>query len=1364
MANIFISHSSVDNDWAEKIYVWLEEDGHDLFLDRDLTDGIVVGDDWERRLYERLRWADAVVCVVSEPYVESMWCAAEIGASLALGIELLPVGVSQQKVQHKLLKTLQGVDATEDPEAARAALRSRLKVIDGGGGWGWPDGKSPYPGLRSFELGEHRVFFGRSHEISSITKRLRSSERSQSAILMVVGPSGSGKSSLVRAGILPRIAGEDYWLALPPIVPGPDPLGALVHAIAELTAAQRISFDTKRLREDIENDGLRTVARDLLVAAGTTSHCKLLVVIDQFEELLTQTERTERSKFVAALAPALGGPVQVLATMRSEYVDALGKDPDLMNLGTRIHQVRPLESDALHEVIEEPAKVAGLSFEDDLVTRLIADTGTGDALPLLAFTLEQLADGASRGTCLTHSRYDVIGGVQGALQLQAGEALEDACDATGKTPDEVIDELLNLVTIDEQGRPSKRRLILDGSSDHEECLKPFLERRLLSTEVADKTTSITVSHDAFLVNWPPLHKEIDAKVIALRTRRVVETAARDWEANKRDAAMLLQDPQLTKAIVDTGADFEPVRNGKQLTTRVDLNDTARDFLAASEAADRAEKARARKRRVRLVALLSVITLVAVAGAGWAFYSQQLASKSERDAIAQRLIAESRIDLSKAVDTTALQRLLAGRNLAGTKVSDDTLYPVLVRSASTSKIMQNPLRPGDDQLLPVQSVAVDPDGALIAAGSNDQTLRLWDARSGELVREVELTAPREVDLKGPLAVGTVAFDPSGTRIAVGSSDGALEVIDAKNGERIGTVMQHPGAVSSVAFGHEGQWVATGDSRGTVRVWDLVNDTSFKPIPPDAPGPVAKSVAFSPTADVVASANGFGVRLLDVRSGDTLASWESKMGVDGERPGYPVTSVAFNNTGDRLVVGGIGGTIDVLDGLTLQPLKTQRAHPGMVNSLAFSTDGSRVVSGGDDNAVKVWDARSLTPLGDTFRGHGGYVSSVTFTDDGTRIVSGSIDGTVRVWNAVFGLSIPADQGESVLAVDFSPGNSRVASGGVDGTVKLWDTTTAALTDTLGQPSGDARHAINSLAYYAGGNRIVTASNDGGVVVWDTARGSATELDTDPPPGGLPIPLRRMMSVAVDPHENYIAAGGFDGLVRLWDAHTLEPIASMPAELTNAEGKTVPYQVWSVAFSPDGSQLVTGSGVDASRQPQNLIQVWNVETRTPDRGPMQGPPGKTVFAVAYVGDDRLVSGSSDGAVRIWDVNKRTVIPEPLFKDQSPVYSLAVAHNDSWIAAGGGGGVVRVWDIMDEPPEDTPLEGHLDWVHSVAVSSDDTLIASASAEGNLRLWPGPGDVGEAICNKLTASPSRTNWDNWVEGKKDYEQLCPELDPAPDG
>lgn len=1363
MANVFISHSSADNDWAEKVHLWLEEDGHDVFLDRDERDGIIIGDEWERRLYERLRRADAVVCVVTEAYVKSVWCAAEIGAGRALGIEMLPVGVG---ARHKLLDAIQDVDATKDEAAARERLRSRLTVIDGGGGWGWPDGKSPYPGLRSFELGEHRVFFGRSHEVSSITKRLRSSERAQSAILTVVGPSGCGKSSLVRAGVLPRIAGEEYWLTLPPIVPGIDPLGNLARAIAELTVAQRISFDTKSLRTDLDSKGLRSVATDLLLAAGVTSQCKLLVVIDQFEELLTQTDHDERSKFVAALAPTLGGPVQVLATLRPEWLDPISKDPDLKNLPMRMHQVRALDSDALRTVIEEPARVAGLSLEDGLVSRLIADTGKGDALPLLAFSLEQLARGLGRGGCLTHDRYDEMGGVQGALQRQADAALEAALDGSDRTADQVIAKLIDLVAVDEEGRPSKRRLVLDA--DNEGYLTPFLKNRLLSTEGDGDTTQITVAHDAFLENWSPLKKQIDAKVIALRGRRALETAASDWDANGRNPAMLLQGGQLAKAMVDAGAEFVPVRDGgsasathprrltvptwrqrHRLTTRVDLNDSARDFLVASADADAAEKARAKKKTVRVVALLSVIALVAVSFAAYAGVQQVRAGRSEREAIAQRLIAEARVDLSKAADAAALQELLAGRSLTN-DVPDSTLYPIVVGSASTFKIMHNPPRPGGEALIPVQSVAVSRDGALIAAGSNDHLLRLWDSGSGELVREI--------DLPGIKSVGTVAFDPSGRRVAVGANDGTLQVVDATDGQRVGTVMSHPGAaVSSVMFGHDGQWIATGDSTGTVRVWNLLKGTAFVTIPADVVGPVAKSVAFSPGGDFVASANGFGVRLWDARDGRQLA----------DQPlGYPVMSVAFNNTGDRLVVGGIGGTIDVLDGYTLDAINTERAHPGMVNSLSFSSDGKRIVSGGDDNAVKVWDAESLTPLGSTFQGHGGYVSSVAFTRDGTRIVSGSVDGTVRVWNAVFGLTIPADQGGPIRAVDFSSDNRIAASGGVDGTVKLWDATTAAPISTLGEASApdNPRSAINDLAFYRGGSRIVTASNDGGVLVWDTERGTATKLNTDPPPGGLPLPIRRMMSVAVDRHENYIAAGGFDGLVRLWDADTLEPKGVMRAQTTNAQGKTVPYQVWSLAFSPNGRQLVTGSGVDESREPVNLLQVWNLDKRTPDREPMQGPPGTTVFAVAFASDDRLVSGSSDGTVRVWDINARSEIPEPLFRDQSPVYSLAVAHDSPWIAAGGGGGTVRVWDMVDEPPDDTPLYGHQDWVHSVAVSPDDSLIVSGSADGNLRLWPGPpDDVGKAVCSKLTANPSHKQWEQWVEGKIPYGDLCTDLEPAPD-
>ena len=243
-------------------------------------------------------------------------------------------------------------------------------------------------------------------------------------------------------------------------------MGNLVRAIASLVRERHIDFDVASLRMNLQHSGLKAVATDLLVAAQADGQCKLLIVIDQFEELLTQTEPRERAEFVETIEPTLGGPVQALATMRPEFLDPASKDADLSKLPPRIQPLRPLAADALREVIEEPAGVAGLSFEDDLVTRLVTATGSGDALPLLAFTLEQLADGVRRGGQLTHQRYDEIGGVQGALQRQAEAALEEACDTAGVTRAQVISALLDLVTIDEEGRWTKRRAVLNELLGH----------------------------------------------------------------------------------------------------------------------------------------------------------------------------------------------------------------------------------------------------------------------------------------------------------------------------------------------------------------------------------------------------------------------------------------------------------------------------------------------------------------------------------------------------------------------------------------------------------------------------------------------------------------------------------------------------------------------------------------------------------------------------------------------------------------------------------------------------------------------------------------------------------------------------------
>jgi hypothetical protein len=382
VARVFVSHASEDQDLAGELLRWLVNDGHDVCLDQDLRDDVVFGDEWYKRLHEWLRWADAVVCVVTSAYLASTWCAAEVGIAQSRGSRLLPV-LAELGVAHPLLQSNQYADMTRDSVVARATLVDSLRRVDAAGGVGWPDDRSPFPGLRPFNIDEHRVFFGRHGEVEQLAELLRSPvERAEGAVLLVVGPSGCGKSSLVRAGLLSVMANEPSWWTLPPILPGADPVAALARELA--AAAQRLGLDwtVAGVRHRLDDDGVAGLADELLLAARAR---RLLVVVDQFEELLTQTPPARRAHFAQLLRSALGGPVQVVATLRPEFLDQLLVDADLAVLPPHPYVLRPLHREALRAVIEGPARLAGIEVDEELVARLVADTDTGEAMTVRGF-------------------------------------------------------------------------------------------------------------------------------------------------------------------------------------------------------------------------------------------------------------------------------------------------------------------------------------------------------------------------------------------------------------------------------------------------------------------------------------------------------------------------------------------------------------------------------------------------------------------------------------------------------------------------------------------------------------------------------------------------------------------------------------------------------------------------------------------------------------------------------------------------------------------------------------------------------------------------------------------------------------------
>ncbi|MGH3837275.1 MAG: TIR domain-containing protein [Pseudonocardiaceae bacterium] len=1009
MARVFVSHASEDRALAGEVHRWLAEAGHEVFLDQDLRDGVPPGEEWEQRLHERLRWANAVVCVVTSAYLDSTWCAAEVGIARSRGSQLLPLR-AEPGVAHPLLTSVQHTDYTTDPSVARAAVIKALRQVD----TTWPDDRSPFPGLRPFDTDQHRVFFGRADEVGHLAELLRSAaERAEGAALLVVGPSGCGKSSLIRAGLLPAMAGRPGWRTLPPILPGTDPVAALVRELAAAARRSTLDWTADHVHQQLDQRGLTGLADELLLADSAGPQQRLLIVVDQFEELLTQTAPADRARFTELLRPALTGPVRVVATLRPEFLDQLLVDPDLAALPTRTYTLRPLRREALRAVIERPARLAGIDVDDALVARLVDDTDTGEALPLLAFTLAQLAEGITRGGRLSSARYDQLGGVQGALTRQADAALADAVTASGRSREQVIAGLLRLVTVDEQGRPTRWRVLRDELPTPVITeLAAFVARRLLITDEGNGSGIVGVTHEAFLSAWPPLAQAITAAASALRARRAVEHAATEWHDNDRPPARLWGGGQLAAAVTDTGASIRagtassarqgrswwlPQRHRVLITDRVDLSPKARDFLHASIRLDR-------YRRRRVTTVLSVLLILALVAAGVAVVQQRLAQERQRIATAHDLVAQA--DVARDNDPrTALQLGIAAERIHPDAQARASLVNTLTATPYAGTLTGHT----DD----VNAVAFSPDGTTVATASFDDTVILWDVTNP--------TRPRS--LGQPLTghkdqVSSARFSPDGHTLATGSTDDTAilwNVTDPDRPQQLGPPLtNHKNNVTSVAFSPDGHTLATASADRTVILWNVTDPARPQPIGSPLAGHIGSviSVAFSPDGKTLATAS------------------------------FDSSSILWDLT-------------DPAQPRPLHPPLT--GHSGSVTSVAFSPDGKTLATASTDGTAILWDLTYLAlprPLTSRLTGHGGGVSSVAFSPDGHTLASASADRTVILWD----LTNPArlhrlDQpltghSDLVLSVAFSPNGRTLAAANYDGTVTLWDLTERALPRQLGQ----------------------------------------------------------------------------------------------------------------------------------------------------------------------------------------------------------------------------------------------------------------------------------------------------------------------------
>ena len=1145
-----------------------------------------------------------------------------------------------------------------------------------------PSDAPPYLGLRNFDEGDAARFFGRSADVSRLLDRLTATR-----FLVVLGASGSGKSSLVRAGLIPALRrgllpGSDSW-AIRVFRPGEKPLERLADALVDLDGHLVADRTLQQLERDEAalNDLVARAVEDGLDAD------RVLLVVDQFEEVFTLcSDTTRRQAFVAALTTAAttpGGRMLIVATLRADFYPRLADHPLLSDLASS-HQflVTPMDEVGLGAAIEGPARTVGLTLEPGLTETILRDVARRPgALPMLGQALLELWQRRST-TTLTLEGYRATGGVEGAI-AQRAEAVHAELAADEQTVARRV--LLRLTQPGDGTDDTRRRVALAELVTRPED-QPRVERvvdrltaaRLLTAgRSANDKPYVEVSHEALIRGWPRLQAWIDEDRSGLMIHRRLTEAATEWQRLERDDGALYRGAQLALA-----AEWD--ERGEAAT-----NPLERDFLAASVAAREAQR-RARLRRLRLTASsLGVGLLLTGALAVFGLAQSERLAAEVGIATARQLAAAAVANLEADPERSILLALEAAeqtRDTAGMVVRE--AEEALHQAVHSSRLVRTLPQGG-------WAAAVTSDGKRVVttgSGPDDNTATVWDIDSGMMV--LELTGP-------DVGRATAVFSPDDRLIATGHNDGTIHLWNATTGQPLRVMRGHEGELGYTVFTPDGRGLVTGSEDRTVRLWDVTTGNETLRITDLRWWPHWLAVSPDGTRVAVGFVDDADIALYDLVTGEPVSELA---GHD-----WSVSGVAFSPDGVRLASVSVDGTARLWDVHSGEVVRTFTSPAGL-SAVSFSPEGSRLATGGDDGVVRVWDVDSGEEML-TLPGHTGFIANVAFTPDGNRLFSAAFDDTTRLWDvSVTGarnwLTVPSATG-IFTRVAFSPDGTSFAAPVDPGGVTIWDAQTGAEIMTL----TDHEPKLTTVAFSPDGRRLV-ASSDLTVTppVWDV---TTSELERHLE--GHDAPVR---AVAFSPDGDRIATGGRDGTMRLWDPATGSELATIP---------TAANDVDAVGWSPDGRFLVAGGAGRFGEAPPVEVR----DARTLELGhQLHGHQG-AVEGLAFGPNGMLVTSGGDATARLWDLasgTERLV----LRGHQAIISGVAVSPDGARIATASDDGTTRLWDATSGE-EVLTLHGHRALVFGVAFSPDGRLLATASADGTVALHLLPIDELVTLARERT-------------------------------
>ncbi len=1167
-------------------------------------------------------------------------------------------------------------------------------------------GEPPYRGLEYFDVDDMAWFFGRERLTARLVERVRATR-----LLAVVGASGSGKSSLVRAGLVATLNRDSPAdLRAYVITPTAHPLEALALG---LSAADSSLRSTAALIDDLagEQRTLHLAAQRLAGDKRRGDGDGILLVVDQFEELFTLCrDEQERSAFVANLmtAVAMGGPIRVVITLRADFYAHLSAYGDLRSaVASEQEYIGPMTVDELRRTITGPAEKGGWRLDAGLVDLIVHDLEDAPgALPLLSHALLETWH-RRRGRGLTVEGYGEAGGVRTAIARTADRLFQDELDVAEREIGRRL--LLRLTelgdgTADTRRRVALRELIPSSPPEAAAAAIRVLNRLTDARLVTTGEHTVEVAHEALIREWPTLHGWLSEDREGLRMHRQITEAADQWEALERDPGALYRGTRLAR--VTDWAEAHPETLNDRERAFIDESDALarreeeereaqhrRELEAAERLAD-AERRRgeqqaasASRLRRRAIALSGALGLAAVLGVIALAFGQQ-ARNSLANADSQRLGAEANGILQRG-ESAELAALLAiqGMQAQYTAQADAALQRAS-RQQFSDRIVTIPQR--------VDGFAVSADGRFLIAGAGDGKTYLIDVSRGDVIR----TLPGLSDF-----VPDVDFSPDGTHAA--TIDTAIHLWDVASGTEEWSIAAGGG---DMTFTPDGRSLAV-MLDGAATILDVADGHVLKQVAiPD--GSNMFLVPEGQTAFVTAGATG---SLWDLSTGKQLREFKGHSG--------KIAHAAFSPDGRFVATSSNDKTVRIWDAGTGKTLQTLAGHTEIVFQSAFSPDGSLLLTGSLDTTALLWDVATGKELR-RFAGHTGSVYSVAFTADGTHALTTGKDGTIRFWDVKAPVERDTLAGPTsfMYSVEYSPDGKLLFAGNADGTSQIWDLATRTVTHVL---IHDAR--VDVAAFSPDGRFVLTAADGRPAELWDVSTGAlaaSLEGSGGRPAAGFSADGRVM-----------VASAGENGF-GVWDVATRQLLKGFNPEL--ADGATI---------SPDGSRLFTFA--DFANVPNGAI--WDVDSGKKLRefeqpiGILDGnfsPDGRTILATGR-----------DNVARLWSVDTGELVRE--FRGHTNImWRGAFSPDGQYVFTTSQDKSARMWDVQTGQ-QVRHFPGHaLSAVAGIGVSPDGSQVAIGSYDGFIQLAPTDrGALLSSVCQRLNRDLDAA--ERMIYGIADQQPTC---------